>query len=327
MIGYYVHHQGHGHRNRAASIAGAMRTPVTALSSAPLAPGVFDRVIELARDDLGEHRDVTAAGMVHWAPIRDPGMRGRMAQLAAWVEETDPAALVVDVSVEIAVFARLLGVPVIVVAMPGTRDDSPHQLAYGMADAIIAPWPSAIYEPGWLRPHLHKTTFTGGISRFAGRTRCVDDAERSDVLVMTGSGGTQISEQTVEACRSAYPDMTWRFAGGPGSWLADPWPAMCNAGVVVGNSGQNTVADLAVAARPAILIPEDRPFGEQRAVAEMQRVLQLATVISHWPELASWPELCATAAQTPSRRWSAWETEGAAERAAAAIEEVAQRWA
>lgn len=35
----------------------------------------------------------------------------------------------------------------------------------------------------------------------------------------------------------------------------------------MGNSGQNTVADLAVAASPGIVIAEDRLFGEQRAVA------------------------------------------------------------
>lgn len=50
-----------------------------------------------------------------------------------------------------------------------------------------------------------RTTFTGGISRFAGRPRCPDDAERSDVLVVTGSGGTRISEQTVEACGLRIP--------------------------------------------------------------------------------------------------------------------------
>jgi hypothetical protein len=326
MIGYYVHHQGHGHRTRAASIAAAMRSPVTALSSARIDADIFDRVIELPRDDLGSPRDVTAADLLHWAPVRNPGMRSRMAQLAAWVEETDPAALVVDVSVEVAAFARLLGVPVVVVAMPGTRDDSPHQLAYGIADAVIAPWPKAIYEPEWLRPHLHKTVFTGGISRFADRARPVDERERSDVLVITGSGGTQISQRIVEACRSAYPDTTWRFAGGPDNWLPDPWPAMCNAGLVVGNSGQNTVADLAVAARPAIVIPEDRPFGEQQAVAAMQRNLQLATVASGWPEISSWPELRATAARTPTEHWSRWETAGAAQRAADVIEEVAARW-
>jgi predicted glycosyltransferase len=100
---------------------------------------------------------------------------------------------------------------------------------------------------------------------------------------------------------------------------------MCSAGVIVGNAGQNTVADLAVAARPAILIPEDRPFGEQHAIAEMQRGLRLATVTPHWPDVVCWPELRSAAAQTPSDRWSRWETEGAARRAAAVIEEVAAR--
>jgi hypothetical protein len=325
MIGYYVHHQGHGHRIRAASIAAAMDSPVTALSSAPLDTDGFEAVVELARDDLGSRRDVTASDLLHWAPLRDPGMRSRMARLAAWIDNTDPAAIVVDVSVEVAVFARLLGVPVVVVAMPGTRDDPPHQMAYGIADAILAPWPGGLYQPPWLQPYLHKTTFTGGISRFEGRAEQHDPALRSDVLVITGSGGSRISAPVIDACRAAYPDTTWRFAGGPDNWLPDPWPAMCSAGVIVGNAGQNTVADLAVAARPAILIPEDRPFGEQHAIAEMQRGLRLATVTPHWPDVVCWPELRSAAAQTPSDRWSRWETEGAARRAAAVIEEVAAR--
>jgi hypothetical protein len=325
VIGYYVHHQGHGHRIRAASIAAAMRTPVTALSSAPIDATGFDAVVELARDDLGSRRDVSAQDLLHWAPLRDPGMRSRMARLAGWIDETDPAAIVVDVSVEVAVFARLLGVPVIVVAMPGLRDDSPHQLAYGIADAILAPWPRGICQPQWLHPYLHKTTFTGGISRFAGRARQEDPALRSDVLVITGSGGSRISAQVVDACRAAYPDTTWRFAGGPDNWLPDPWPSMCGAGVIVGNAGQNTVADLAVAARPAILIPEDRPFGEQLAIGEMLQSLELAAVTSQWPDLLCWPELRAAAAQTSPERWSRWETAGAAQRAADVIEEVAGR--
>jgi hypothetical protein len=68
----------------------------------------------------------------------------------------------------------------------------------------------------------------------------------------------------------------------------------------VGNSGQNTVADLAVAASPGIVIAEDRLFGEQRAVADMQRALQLATGASEWSQTSAWPALCAAVAQTPA---------------------------
>ena len=61
-----------------------------------------------------------------------------MALIARWIDETRPVAIVVDVSVEVALFVRLLGVPVIVMAMPGERIDGPHALVHQIADHIIA---------------------------------------------------------------------------------------------------------------------------------------------------------------------------------------------
>ena len=170
MIGYYVHHQGHGHCSRATAVAGQIGTDVVALTSASLCDPAFSEVITLERDDADpEPSDVDVHGLLHWAPRHDGGLRTRMAQVAEFVAERTPAAVVVDVSVEVTLFLRLLGVPVIVTAQPGVRDDLPHQLAYRAADAIIAPWPAELYQPGWLREHLSKTVFTGGISRFDGR--------------------------------------------------------------------------------------------------------------------------------------------------------------
>jgi len=82
-----------------------------------------------------------------------------MALIAEWIEQARPAAVVVDVSVEIAVFVRLLGVPVIVMAMPGQRTDAPHVLVHQIADRIVAAWPGELYEPDWLRTHAHKTSY------------------------------------------------------------------------------------------------------------------------------------------------------------------------
>src|SRR3712207_8569721 len=53
-----------------------------------------------------------------------------------------PDVLVVDVSVEVALLARLLGVPVVLVAQRGRRDDDPHRRAYAAAAAVAAPWRS-----------------------------------------------------------------------------------------------------------------------------------------------------------------------------------------
>ncbi|PRC49480.1 hypothetical protein C6A85_74500, partial [Mycobacterium sp. ITM-2017-0098] len=122
------------------------------------------------RDDVGTSaRCPTAHGALHWAPHHDIGLRRRMACIAQWVADVSPAAAVVDVSVEVATFLRLLGVPVIVVAMPGERIDPPHQMVYHLADHIIAAWPQALYQPSWLCPYTDKTSYVGGISRFDGR--------------------------------------------------------------------------------------------------------------------------------------------------------------
>ena len=42
-----------------------------------------------------------------------------MARLSAWIAESRPRVIVVDVSVEVALLARLFGIPVVSVALPG----------------------------------------------------------------------------------------------------------------------------------------------------------------------------------------------------------------
>ena len=94
-----------------------------------------------------------------------------MRLIAQWVAATRPAAVVIDVSVEVATYIRLLGVPVIVVAGPGERTDAPHLLVYRLADHIVAAWPRELHEPSWLRSYADKTSYVGGISRFDGQER------------------------------------------------------------------------------------------------------------------------------------------------------------
>ena len=81
-----------------------------------------------------------------------------MTGIAAWVASTAPRLVVVDVSVEVAGFVRLLGVPVVVMAGPGHRDDPVHQLGYRLATAILAPWPREVYDPAYLQPWAAKVT-------------------------------------------------------------------------------------------------------------------------------------------------------------------------
>lgn len=145
-----------------------------------------------------------------------------------------------DVSVEVALLARLMGTPTAGVAMRGERTDPPHRTAYDLADPLIAPWPAALPEPGWPARWRAKTVHTGAFSRFDGRPRPAPAENLAGrgrprrVLLLMGSGGSDVSPGEVKAAQAATPGWEWTTLGGPdGAWSADPWPALCAADVVV----------------------------------------------------------------------------------------------
>jgi UDP-N-acetylglucosamine:LPS N-acetylglucosamine transferase len=251
-----------------------------------------------------------------------------MALIAQWIDRTRPAAVVVDVSVEVAIFVRLLGVPVIVMAVPGERTDAPHIFVHQLADHIIAAWPRQFYEPAWLRSHAAKTSYVGGISRFAHRRCAPPDTRRAPpkVLVLGGAGGGDVDQAKVDACSTAHPEIYWQALGLPGGRATpNPWPDICAADVIVTHAGQGCVADVAAAERPAIVLPQSRPFGEQYATGEALRRHRLAVVIRTWPDSSGWRGLIMHARSTDPTRWRNWQTEGASARAAHSIEAVADR--
>lgn len=328
MIGYYIHHHGTGHLSRAQSICTHLDTPVTALTSLKLdEPHPFHAVVTLPRDDSAVRaEDSTAHGVLHWAPLHDSGFRGRMALITQWVADASPAAAVIDVSVEVTTLLRLLGVPVIVVAMPGERVDPPHRMAYQLADHILAAWSRDLYEPPWLSPHSNKVSYVGGISRFDGRPQ--ESAERVEaptVLVLQGSGGSDIRLEMIGACAEEYPQYHWRALGMAGApWANDPWPAICAADVIVAHAGQNSIADIAAAGKPAIIIGQPRPFDEQLATARALSRAGLAIVLEDWPDLGAWPSLFEAAGALETDGWRRWQTAGAAARAADTVAAIAQ---
>src|ERR1700753_1320345 len=88
MIGYYVHHHGTGHRMRAEAITSHLDEPVVFFSSLPEPPTLRNgaRWVRLAVDvdERGRgHRDVTANGRLHWAPVHTAGLARRSQQLLA----------------------------------------------------------------------------------------------------------------------------------------------------------------------------------------------------------------------------------------------------
>lgn len=320
MIGWYAHDHGRGHLQRLQCVAKELRTPVTALSSAPKPAGFEGGWVRLPADQpTGVDGDVTAGGTLHWAPRHHDGLRDRMAAIAAWVAAARPALMVVDVSVEVAVLVRAMGVPVVVAAMRGDRGDRAHRTAYDLAEALLAPWPETAPEP-WPREWLAKTWHVGAMSRADGRTVGPPPGGRR-VAVLWGSGGSTVTTSDVQAAAAAAPDWTWEAVGLPGSpWTPDPWSLLQRADVVVTHAGQNALAEVAAARRPALVLPQPRPFDEQVATGRALCKAGLAVVRHSWPEPPEWSALLEQLTRRDGAHWQQWSDGLGAARAAALLD-------
>lgn len=315
MIAYYVHHHGRGHLMRAMAIADRLDDEVVFLSSLGMPEHLrpIDRWVVLPLDVDDSSRDATAHGRLHWAPLGVKGLANRSIRVLDVLIAHAPRRVVVDCSVEITLLCRLAGFPVTVVAQPGDRDDEAHQLGYDVADQILAPWSARTYVPQWLTRHGDRTHYVGAISRFDGRART--DRAGAEGLLLGGAGGSDLPFDALDQLQRAAPDLRWRAVGGTSAWLDDVWPALSAADVVVTHAGQGALADVALAGAAAVVIAQDRPYGEQRASAEAIGRAGLAVTLPAWPTAESWPGILARA-RTLDRRWEAMEVRGAATRAA-----------
>ena len=320
MIGYYVHHVGRGHLSRAEAIVRELPEPVTVLSSLPRPDGWTHGWVQLDRDDDGDPDNSACPPLLHWAPLDHRGHQRRMATIAGWIAAERPDVLVCDVSVEVTLLGRMLGVPVVTMVLPGDRRDEPHQLGFRAADAIVAPWPDLSPElcPG-LGPHAAKVVHVGGISRFAGRSPDAPTGVRDAVLVLSGLGGAGV------AAEYSLPADLRVVRCGSDSWVEDPWPLLTTSAIVVSHCGLGALADIATARRPAVLVPQPRPHDEQRRTAQALGAAGLA-VINTEPR-PDWNELIERARGLDPDRWTRWAAPGAARRAAAVVVSVAERHA
>ncbi|MGI8458122.1 MAG: glycosyltransferase [Propionibacteriaceae bacterium] len=281
--------------------------------------------VELADDAVpSPSGDLTAFGRLHYVPTDHRGLRKRMGAISSWISAVAPRVLVADVSVEVALLARLHGVPVVSMGMPGHRGDAAHRLGYDVSDLVVGPWPAEatpFLHPGGARERLVEV---GAISRYAPQQQRAEVVARS-VLVLNGTGGSQAGALTpgtltagvVAAAEAVSPGWSWSYLAGATHWVDDPWPQLCAAEVVVSHCGQNAVAEIAAARRPAVLVPGDRPFGEQHATAEALRALGLpAIVLDRWPAADRWPDLLERAAELDGADWARWNDGRGAGRAA-----------
>jgi predicted glycosyltransferase len=323
QVGYYVHHHGHGHWRRAQAIAQCLDCPVTLIgSNLPALPAPLLR-LDLP-GDTAPGMQVARFATLHYAPLAVDGLRERMALLADWMRRHWPCVLVVDVSVEVALLARLLGVPTVYVRQHGQRDDPAHLQAYACASTLLAPWPafmdSLAGEQGSAdnAAILARTRYSGWLSRYPqGRGAA---AEAGRVLVIIGQGGTAIGVPQLHALARACADYRFRVIGLPSGTLADegaaapanlidlgqmaePFDELCRAEIVIGSAGDGVVGEVASLGCRYVAIAESRPFDEQLQQARRLQALGLAIGLEAWPDGERWPEILQRARALDPDQW------------------------
>jgi hypothetical protein len=342
-ICFYIHHHGAGHIMRAISIAAAIRDqPLCFMGSnlAPYADLISEKItcIHLPLDlpaDSDTDQPETKLSFLHYAPLGVKGIRNRSAIMADSFNRMFPMILIVDVSVEVTLFARLCGIPTIVMLQHGQRNDLPHRNAYESAELLIAPFAATLSLPQSSEIFSHKTLYSGGFSRYSLVEKIEGiTADQKDVAVLLGKGGTSIDTTFIRSLAAACTSYTFHVIGGlkeKGTenniiWqgqLDDPLEILRSCAVVMGNAGHNTVMEMADLNKRFICIPEERPFEEQVQKAAMLAVNGHAMVIQpgdlyrqDWP--AVFESLMAT-----SPNWEGLTDEHALHRIAEAIKHTA----
>lgn len=301
---WYLHNHGYGHLRRFEQIVPHLEASVVTIGSLPCPTG-SERHLTLARDDDGSTVDLVANGRLHYAPLQGNGLRRRHAQIAAMVETAQPDLAVVDVSVEVSVFLRLMGIPVVTICQPGYRTDSAHTLLYNIARAVIAPWPRE-----WATDEITDYAHHLGLP-----APPIADGHRGSrawtATVVVGGGGSRINRYLVESMAAAVPGMMIQVAGLTGSssdnvrylgHVADVATLVSRSALVVGGAGLNTVAEVAGSGTPFVCLPDDRPFDEQLFTARALARFGAAVVVESPDICSDWSGIFSKALELDPRR-------------------------
>jgi len=333
MIAFYVHHHGSGHLARTVSVVEQLTGPAAVLTSLDIAEAslpsnaVLVRLPPDTRSDAERTADITAHGALHWAPIGSGELTARTRSLVEWLTGTPPRLLVVDMSVEVLVQARLCGIATVAVRYHGRRDDRGHQLGYDCATELLAPYPREFEDPS-TPANIAGRTFYGGLySLQSGRRLSLSTArlqcrlgETDRVLaIAVGSGGTGIDLDTARSLAHVLPGWTIRVIGADGQpsadgsvrfegWVDDPFPWLRAANVVAASAGANLTA-VAAAGVPFLAIVEERPFEEQARRAEQLRHHGAAATSDGWPSLSDWPAKIDLALELGATKLTQWASE------------------
>lgn len=277
-IGIYAHYHGSGHCSYANQIASynVKNYVVFTSSDYTFLPEVD--TLKLPDEDPTEN-DITSrtklASFLHYNPQGNRKVVLRSALMISEIVRGEIDLLLVDVSVEIAMLARISSIPYAYCRMMGNRDDEGHKIAYQGAQFLYAFYPESFEPadtPDWIR---NKTMYLGFTSPKGMQTSFSAVSENpKSILVMHGQGGNEFNQTTLEQIESQFPNTTIKLIGRYEglidtaqstiyNFVDNPEEFITEADLIIASCGSNTVSLLLSMGKRFLAIPEGRPYDEQ----------------------------------------------------------------
>lgn len=284
MLGYYAHSHGSGHCNYANIFSKIFGSALTIFTDRGHAFDNPEQVVmlenenpdgtEFVREDFPEPR------ALHYAPVNIKKITQRNLSILDSILQKKISILIIDVSVEIAMLARVSSIPYVYVRLQGDRNDIPHLNAYEGASFLLAYYPremEALDTPAWIKD---KTIYLGFLSKFMFGVNILERPQeygenlRPILLYLTGFGGSLVPD-----FKGLYKDYDL-FAIGPGrvrnkalgfehiGVVKDTRPYIEHADAIVAACGANTTSEILSLGKKFIAVPEKRHYNEQRKMAE-----------------------------------------------------------
>jgi hypothetical protein len=207
----------------------------------------------------------------------------RAKALAEAIARYQPKAFYCDGVPELAIMVRGMGVPVVLVHLPGNIMSDPTQVfAHELADHIVAHFPASLEQRNY--QFADKTYYSEYLSQYAGlllKPGSMADSHQVTVLlgydnydlsVLKSMTEDQHTQFTIIGNRRDYDlGKNCRLLGR----VTDIRTAIVG-DIVISAAGQNTIAELLSLGKRLILLPEPRPYDEQVVHANVLAEQQVA---------------------------------------------------
>lgn len=191
--------------------------------------------------------------------------------------DINPDLVIIDVTPEFAIFAKILGFESAQVLITGKRDDLRNKVSLCSVDHVIVPYPENFVDLSYLPAEARKNIFySGAFSRFDGkRIISKDDAKKklgipSDkklVVCAFGRGdlGGKVVKKVEEIAKSKeFADCQFKIFGN----IPNVDEYLNAADFAISGAGDNTVMENCYYRVPMIMIPLKRRYDEQVLKAE-----------------------------------------------------------